>query len=345
MRDRANTSTKHSRNGLCLPLRGMAFDLTPPVRPPGGPARHHLAATADTCYWGYIDRDQPPCLEIDSGDIVHVEAITHHAGDAPDLLMDDGIRAIWSAIAEDRRGPGVHIMTGPIHVRGAEPGDTLAVRILDMTPRLPYGSQLRRQLGPALLDVRQGADHDLWARRREGTAASAPRRARCSGSTSRARPVYDVPGVITEPDLGARQPFSRPVQVPVRPHFGVMGVAPAEPGRHSSIPPGVFGGNVDNWRLGPGATMCYPVFVRGRQPVRRRSALRPGRRRDLRHRDRGVARRHDPGVRGEGRSASQRPLLETDNHWFTHGFGADLDEAMRGGGGADAVADARRTSA
>ena len=42
-----------------------------------------------------------------------------------------------------------------------------------------------------------------------------------------------------------------------------MGVAPAESGRHSSIPPGVFGGNVDNWRLGPGATMCYPVFVDG----------------------------------------------------------------------------------
>ena len=51
--------------------------------------------------------------------------------------------------------------------------------------------------------------------------------------------------------------------MPVRPHFGVMGVAPAEPGRHSSIPPGVFGGNVDNWRVGPGATMCYPVFVPG----------------------------------------------------------------------------------
>ena len=42
-----------------------------------------------------------------------------------------------------------------------------------------------------------------------------------------------------------------------------MGVAPSEPGRHSSIPPGVFGGNVDNWRIGPGATACYPVFAEG----------------------------------------------------------------------------------
>ena len=53
------------------------------------------------------------------------------------------------------------------------------------------------------------------------------------------------------------------MRVPVRPHLGVMGVAPAESGRINSIPPGPFGGNVDNWRLGAGAAMAYPVFAPG----------------------------------------------------------------------------------
>ena len=79
--------------------------------------------------------------------------------------------------------------------------------------------------------------------------------------TTRAR--YDVPGVVTPPDPAARQPFSRPIDLPVRPHLGVMGVAPAEPGRINSVPPGPFGGNVDNWRLGAGAAMAYPVFTPG----------------------------------------------------------------------------------
>ena len=86
-------------------------------------------------------------LDVDSGTTLTIEAVTHHAGDAPDLLMDDGIAAIWEAIAEPDRGPGVHIMTGPIDVRGARPGDTLRVEILSMRPRLPYGSNCAANWG------------------------------------------------------------------------------------------------------------------------------------------------------------------------------------------------------
>ena len=91
----------------------MPFDLTGRLPAVEGSVRHTLRATPDTCYWGYIDRDQPPCLVVDDGDIIEVETVTHHSGDAPDLLMDDGVRAIWSGIAEADRGPGVHILTGP----------------------------------------------------------------------------------------------------------------------------------------------------------------------------------------------------------------------------------------
>ena len=55
-----------------------------------------LAATPDTCYWGYLTSQQPPALNVPSGTELAIEAVTHHAGDAPDLLMDDGVKAIWA---------------------------------------------------------------------------------------------------------------------------------------------------------------------------------------------------------------------------------------------------------
>ena len=65
----------------------------------------HLAATPETCYWGYLDADQPPVLTRRApGPSSSIEAVTHHAGDAPDLLMDDGIAAIWAAIPEADAG-------------------------------------------------------------------------------------------------------------------------------------------------------------------------------------------------------------------------------------------------
>src|SRR5207248_3824012 len=73
--------------------------------------------------------------------------------------------------------------------------------------------------------------------------------------------LYSVPGTIIPPDSTQRVAALGNVAVPLRPHFGVMGVAPPEVGRVNSIPPGPFGGNIDNWRFGPGATIYYPVFV------------------------------------------------------------------------------------
>jgi acetamidase/formamidase len=289
-----------------------------------GGREHVLPATPETCFWGFIDPDLPPVLTIHSGDVVRVEAITHHAGDAPDLLMDVGIEAVWAAIAEDQRGPGVHVMTGPIAVEGARPGSSLLVRVLEATPRLPYGSNCAAYWG--LL-------YDVFGKERitiygldatEGGTVATPQFA----YTFTTRPLYDLPGVITPPDPAARQPFTRPVRIPTRPHLGVMGVAPAEPGRRSSIPPGVFGGNVDNWRLGAGAAMVYPVFQPGAGLYVGDPHLAQG----------------DGELCGTAIEASLNvtiqvfvledlavtaPVMETADDWLTHGFGDDLDEAMR----------------
>lgn len=305
----------------------MVLDLTGRIR--NGEREHRLAATPDTCFWGYLDRDIPAAIEVDAGDIVEIEAVTHHAGDAPDLLMDDGIRAVWDGIAVADRGPGVHVMTGPIAVRGARPGDTLMVRILDMWPRLPHGSNCAANWG--LLYDEFGKEritiYGLAADSVPGSRFGALAEPKFAYDFT-TRPLYDLPGVVTPPDPSARQPFTRPVRVPVRPHFGVMGVAPAEPGRHSSIPPGVFGGNVDNWRIGPGATVCYPVFTEGAMLYVGDPHFAQG----------------DGEICGTAIEASltariqvwveptlgvSSPLLETNDMWCAHGFGVDLDAAMR----------------
>lgn len=304
----------------------MAFDLNGHLALLGKLRRHSLLATPETCFWGYIDREQPPCLTVDDGDVIEVEAVTHHAGDAPDLLMDDGIRALWSGIEELARGPGVHILTGPIHVRGAEPGDTLAVRILDMVPRLRYGSNCAANWG--LLYPSFGKERITIYGLDDGDDESFPSTASpVFGFDFSARPLYDLPGVVSEPGSVTRQPFSRRIHIPVRPHFGVMGVAPADAGRRSSIPPDVFGGNVDNWRVGPGATMCYPVFVPGANLYVGDPHFAQG----------------DGEICGTAIEASLNaviqvsviknltitsPVLQTPTHWYTHGFGADLDQAM-----------------
>lgn len=281
---------------------------------------HILKAAPQNCFWGFFDRTLPPVLTVDSGDIIYVEALTHHAGDAPDLLMDDGVKAVYQQVTD--RGPGVHIMTGPIEVRGAEPGDTLMVRILKTQPRLPYGSNLSAHWG-YLYDTFKKERVTIYKLDFEANLARPE-----FAFDFKARPKYDTPGFISTPDPTVRQPFQSKLAIPMRPHFGVMGVAPGESGRINSIPPGNFGGNIDNWRIGAGATMYYPVFNKGANFFVGDPHMAQG----------------DAELSGTAIEASlngyfqvfvlkdfpiTNPILETDSHWITHGFNEDLNKAMR----------------
>jgi acetamidase/formamidase len=284
-------------------------------------ALHRLRATSKTVHWGYFDAALAPVLMVKSGDLIQAEAVTHHAGDDPDLMFDDAIAKIFTEIPPEDRNPGVHIMTGPIHIEDAKPGDILEVRYLSMTPRCRYGSNLAANWGYLYQEFGERERVTIY-------------RIDARGNTAQALYAYDfpgkylVPGTITRcPDCDRQQALAG-VRIPVRPHLGTAGVAPDAQGRVSTIPPGKHGGNIDNWRIGAGATMYYPVQVDG-------ALFSIG----------------DPHIsQGDGELSGTAiessldvlfqvvlrrdftfpsPLLETPDCWIVHGFNEDLNVAMR----------------
>ena len=284
-------------------------------------ALHHLKATPKTVHWGYFDAALAPALRVRSGDLVQGEAITHHAGDAPDLMMDEAVEAIFEGVPEADRNPGVHIMTGPIHVEDARPGDLLEVRYLRMTPRCAYGSNLAANWGYLYKEFGEKERVTIYRLDADFSHAEAVYAYDFPGK-------YLVPGTITHCPVCDRQPALAGVRVPARPHLGTAGVAPDIKGRVSTIPPGAHGGNIDNWRIGAGAVMYYPVQVDG-----------------------GLFSIGDPHVsQGDGELSGTAieasldvlfqivlrrdfviasPLLETRKYWIVHGFNEDLNVAMR----------------
>jgi acetamidase/formamidase len=270
----------------------------------GGSAYHYLPATADTVHWGYFSKLLKPQLEIDSGDYVTIEALTHHANDDAERMVkgDPGAESVflWTKDKKgvNRRGAGpidgkllgrgsgegfgVHICTGPVYVRDAEPGDILEVRIMDVKPR-PCAN-------PAYAGKSFGSNAAAWwgFHYKELITEPKPREVitiyeiDTSGQRNWAQAIYnfrwtpqtdpfgvihktiDYPGVpVDHSTVQENHGILQNVRIPIRPHFGVMGVAPKEADFVDSIPPSYFGGNMDNWRVGKGATMYYPIAVPG----------------------------------------------------------------------------------
>lgn len=301
----------------------MAFICEPGLaRPTILPSTlHHLHATPETVHWGYFDPAQAPVLTVQSGDLVQAEAVTHHAGDDPVLMMDEKIARIFQEIPEDDRNPGVHIMTGPIYVKDARPGDILEVRYLSMIPRVRYGSNLAANWGHLYKEFGEKERVTIYELDPNANTASALYAYDFPGK-------YLIPGTITRCPECDRRGALPGVRVPVRPHLGTAGVAPDVSGRVSTIPPGLHGGNIDNWRIGAGATMYYPVQVDGALFSIGDPHVSQG----------------DGEISGTAIEASLNvlfqvvlrkdftfpsPLLETPKNWIVHGFDEDLDRAMR----------------
>jgi acetamidase/formamidase len=193
-----------------------------------------LQATPQTVEWGHYDPAAKAAVMIKSGDTVTIHTLITSSPQAlekagvPADQVQDSLKAIFDQVTD--KGPGGHILTGPVYVEGAEPGDTLEVRIVKIDLAIPYAYNAFRFGSGALPD-------DF----RYGRIKIIP----LDAATMTAR-------------------FAPGVTIPLHPFFGSMGDAPpAEIGRYDSTPPNIIGGNMDDRALVAGTSLFLPVWVPG----------------------------------------------------------------------------------
>ncbi|HYM23201.1 MAG TPA: acetamidase/formamidase family protein [Vicinamibacterales bacterium] len=200
---------------------------------------HRLEATPDTVAYGYYWSEAKPALRIASGDIIDVDTLLTNSpvglarAGVPDDKIQSSLKRIVTELpqGDPRRGPGGHILTGPVYVESAEPGDVLEVKILAIDLAIDYGYNGCSGFVPSNCD-RSAGSRIIPLDKKTMTAEYMP----------------GIPGIV----------------VPMKPFFGSMGVAPApELGRVSSNPPSHHAGNMDNKELVAGTTLFIPVFAKG----------------------------------------------------------------------------------
>ena len=192
-------------------------------------AHHTLPASVETCHWGWFEAALPPVLTIAPGDTVTIDTVSG----GPDVLPGDGYHVPPELLGiharSERMVPG-HILTGPVAVEGAEPGDMLEIRIREVALRQDWGYNFIRPLAGTLPD-------------------DFPETYQTTIRLDAARGVGHLPWGL---------------ELPLRPFFGVMGTAPPPGwGRITSLVPRAMGGNLDNKELVAGSTLYLPVFVPG----------------------------------------------------------------------------------
>jgi acetamidase/formamidase len=217
----------------------------------------YLDATPSTTLWGYLPGESDsPVLTVDPGEQVTIDTVSHegiledqgrdpvaffgHHGIDPADVLPDAIDI--AAHGEHLAGGGPHVVTGPIAVRGARPGDRLVVRVDDLRLRAGYGIVSSRHGRGALPDRFPvgGKVSSVFCRAQDGYGVL-PLRPESAGS------------------LGGG-PVAR---FPLAPFLGIMGVTPRGADRAHSTPPGEFGGNLDIALLGRGSVLYLPVQVPG----------------------------------------------------------------------------------
>jgi acetamidase/formamidase len=227
---------------------------------------HVVRSTPENVVWGWYPIDRAPVLTIQSGDTVRIDTLSHAGttqaeepvgylagfGASPDEVLPDVVDFWGSRSGRPREGRSGHVITGPIYIDGAEPGDMLEVQILSMRTRAPYGIN------------NTGPTSGVFGSGYPGTSAEDD--------------PLDMPAMrhfIRTGEVDGREValFAEGIQVPLAPFMGVMAVAPENPtvgqpgvtvpGVQASRPPGPFGGNLDVKDLAAGSTLYLPVFHPG----------------------------------------------------------------------------------
>ena len=256
-------------------------------------AEHVLEPSPQTVRWGFLDSASPPVLTVDSGDVVTLRSVSgapEHLPPPERAPVDPALSAIHAAL---RPHLGPHILTGPVAVRGARPGDALRIDILSVALTESWGYNLIRPLAGTLPD-------DF--------------------------PEFDLAHIALDRAWGvARLPWG--LELPVAPFFGVMGVAPPPAwGAQSSIIPRRFGGNIDCKELVAGTTLVLPVLAEG-------ALFHAGDGHALQGDGEVCVTAVECGLRGRFRltvvkdAAPEGPWAETPTHLIALAFDPDLDRA------------------
>lgn len=270
--------------------------------PAPGVRHHYLPGTPETVHWGFLSKHLKPVARVQFGDYVTIEALTHHAADDSERMIEgvSGMEAVYRWTAESKavewrgagpmdatspgrgagEGFGVHICTGPIAIAGAKPGDIVEVRFLEINTRPSQNSKYAgRSFGNNVAAFRGFHFNDLLTEPKGREVVTIyeveNKEQRCCAHalynfryTPQTDPYgvryerYDCPGVPIDPaTIEKNFDILRHIEMPVRPHFGFVARAPADDGLVDSVPPANFGGNSDNWRIGPFCSIFLPVAV------------------------------------------------------------------------------------
>jgi len=200
----------------------------------GQKTTYELKPTPTTVAWGNYWSETIPVLRIKSTDYVRVHTLLTSSPERlegaglPADQVEKELRDVQTVPAKDR-GPGGHILTGPIYIEEAEPGDILEVKINAIDLAIPYGYNAIGQNG-FLSD-------EIFDRKMQ------------------------IIKLDKEKMLGH---FANGIEIPLRPFFGSMGVAPPkDAGKWNSAPPWIHAGNLDNKELVAGTSLFIPVHVKG----------------------------------------------------------------------------------
>ena len=302
---------------------------------------YYVPSTLETITWGYLpNKDAKPVIAVPSGSVVTFDTVSHEGlledqgRDAEKYFKSKGVKAenildeaktiTKSNLKHDFHQDGPHIVTGPVEIQGAQPGDILKVEVLKVEPRVPYGVISNRHGKGALVGEFPKTP------KQENASAAHPER---YGNVSVFTPIEknakgEYEGVL-------KTESGKAIRFPLYPFMGIMGVAANTSEPVHSVPPAMYGGNIDINELGAGSTIYYPVQVPGALFYTGDShfsqgdgevaltALEASARATLKFTLLKAGKDKIPG------KEIVQPLAENAEFWITPGLDEDLDEAMK----------------
>jgi acetamidase/formamidase len=257
---------------------------------------HRLEAAPETVHWGFFDASLQPLITVEPGDEVVMSTVSGGAPAMPKagagLTVPAALSAIHKSVPQKLNGP--HIMTGPVAVRGAKAGQVLEVRIKSIELNYDWGYNAIRPLAGALPD-----------------------------DFERTRLIH-IP--LDRARMVATLPWG--LELPLKPFFGVMVVAPPPAwGAVASPPPRRNGGNMDNKELVAGTTLYLPIHVDGAQfSVGDGHGVQGDGEVCITAIETGLVGTFELHVRGD--MSLEWPMAETPTHVITMAFDPDLDDAV-----------------